>query len=330
MKRLLEIMLCVTVLLSSVLFLSSCSTGKGVSDSQLRKDIENSEKIETCFRSDFTYDSTYEYISHKIIKRQTNINEKEDMVFCEITVENKYFNIVLETELKYIYYDQGGWILENMLITNTYPFAVAPPEKDLVTQFILNNSNDVGYICGEFETPSYSDGYPNFYGKNGSNNKYVKNRRMYLEEANVQFSDFVFDSDNQIALLSTMVSVGQIVNLQGDFRIFFDEKDGWSFIEITEKTYLPVFEINHRAFDYSYAEGSFKWKSYGKTYVSKISNVDTAGMTLQLDGDLCRLNPMRVNGLVSRMSSEYEFYYSITDDEWISSSEGYYRSYSRD
>lgn len=46
-----------------------------------------------------------------ITKRQTN--EKDDTVYCTVTMENEDYRYIAEYILYYNYYDQGGWILDN-------------------------------------------------------------------------------------------------------------------------------------------------------------------------------------------------------------------------
>ena len=77
-------MLCVIMVLVNILMLSGCSSSNGVLDSQVKEDIKGLKELKECFKSEFVYDSTYEYVSHKTIKRQTNLEKKEDILFCEI------------------------------------------------------------------------------------------------------------------------------------------------------------------------------------------------------------------------------------------------------
>lgn len=50
-------------------------------------------------------------ISLVIEKRQTN--EKSDIAYCVLDLENQYFHLTKYLVLYYTYYDQGGWILDS-------------------------------------------------------------------------------------------------------------------------------------------------------------------------------------------------------------------------
>lgn len=45
-----------------------------------------------------------------IEKRQTN--EKEDIVYCWVGLDNEYYRVTKYVKLKYYYYDEGGWLLD--------------------------------------------------------------------------------------------------------------------------------------------------------------------------------------------------------------------------
>ena len=339
------------MLITALIFLTGCSDKSGnystdtfssyteemgASDEILLTDISNSDKLKSCFSSDFVEETPFEYKSHSITKRQTNFEQKEDIVFCKVIAENKYFNVTFDLELNYKYYDVGGWILENTTKTNTIPTAISPPDKEKVEEFILSESKNgyVGYIFENFTTPSYENGYPDFIGTMKGNNSDAETRRIYLENGNTTFGEITLNKEGQYALLDTKVAVENILLLKGNFRIFFNSKDGWVFTKISYKPHgsyskkyipFPVFEIMTKKFDYSSTEGKYRWHSYGETHIAIFEKINAEKCTLVKDGVTYTFNPFRINDLVKPLSDDSEFYY--IDGCWRNGNSNGYREY---
>lgn len=259
MKRLLEIMLCVTVLLSSVIFLSSCSTGKGVSDSQLQNEIENSEFIQNGFTSDFVYDSQYEYISHDITKRQTNVDNKEDIIFCNVLAKNKYFEVSFDVVLEYIYYDEGGWIFEKSNIENKIATAIRVPELTLVQEFL------------------YEEKILQNNGKNIYLDCWYNDNKTQIEKGEFYIQDILFDENNQTSRVNILVN-SPVINASGHYLLLCEENTGWYLAENeynngTEIQSDILMRIDSCKFDYSKAIGTFSRKEYFEDIV-KIESID--------------------------------------------------------
>lgn len=259
MKRLLEIMLCVTVVLSSVLFLSSCSSNKGVSDSQLQNDIENSEFIKNCFTSDFVYDSQYEYISHDITKRQTNVDNKEDIIFCNVLAKNKYFEVSFDVVLEYIYYDEGGWIFEKSNIENKIATAISVPELTLVQEFL------------------YEEKILQNNGKNIYLDCWYNNNKTQIEKGEFYIQDILFDENNQTSRVNILVN-SPVINASGHYLLLCEENTGWHLAEYeynngTEIQSDILMCVDSCEFDYSKATGTFSYSYYSDDVVT-VESID--------------------------------------------------------
>ena len=51
----------------------------------------------------------------EIVKRQTNPEDKEDIIFCRLTgPESGFMYVQYYVRLLYNFYDEGGWILDEM------------------------------------------------------------------------------------------------------------------------------------------------------------------------------------------------------------------------
>lgn len=97
----------------------------GVSSEQIQKDAEN---VEVEYSTKYVPTSDFKYISHDIIKRQTNTEDKEDLVYLESHYENDSFKIVAEIKLTYNFYDEGGWILDETDVEIKESFATKAPD----------------------------------------------------------------------------------------------------------------------------------------------------------------------------------------------------------
>ncbi len=245
---------------SSINDASSQTTG--VSGTQLEEDIKASTIVQNCFQSDFVYDSTFSYISHEIIKRQTNPDEKQDIIFCNITAKNKYFSVDFEATLEYVYYDVGGWILEKSKITNKQATPIAPAEKNLIIEFI-SDKGSFGYVkwykTSSHATPTLENGY---IGEIKTEIDAWLDDRLSYEPSMYTFGETSLDRENSCTLLSVTYKLGEVVKAEGNFRLFFDNQQGWSFLKVTNsETIFPVFEINNAQFDYSKTLGDFGRKN---------------------------------------------------------------------
>lgn len=145
MKKILWKVVIVTVLiLLMFVCITSCAdiTNSVSSDKKIFEEISNLEILKKCFKDDFVFDSEYICKNVEIIKRQINKENKEDLVFCKVTMENEYFNVVLDVNLIYHFYDKGGWILDS----NTWEIRETTPLRAPEYELVIQKIEQEGYV----------------------------------------------------------------------------------------------------------------------------------------------------------------------------------------
>lgn len=97
-------------------------------------DSKISEKTEDQISDDIQqqdiYFSTYNLNldSFSVSKRQTNMEDKEDFVWCTISASNDMFSYSAEYELRYVLYNDG-WLLEECAQNNPSVIPSSPPTQ---------------------------------------------------------------------------------------------------------------------------------------------------------------------------------------------------------
>lgn len=107
------------------LLLSACSKKAGVDPKIINEDAKN---VEIVYDTEYVPESPYSYVSHEVIKRQTNIENKEDIIFLESHYKNDYFEITADVTLHYNFYDEGGWILDDKTFEIKDSYATSSPD----------------------------------------------------------------------------------------------------------------------------------------------------------------------------------------------------------
>jgi len=327
MKRILVYCLSLILCLTN---LSGCGTNK-VSDEQIVTDIKNSDFLQIGFNSDFVYDSPYEYISHEVTKRQTNPENKEDFIYCNISAQNQYFKTTFDVKLEYSFYDEGGWILENSTISNKKAVPISSAEKDLIIDYIFNECPaHIGYIFLDdkimMDPPTLENGYPGLLDIEQGTDDYLPAKRT-----NYKFGNIQFDEENYYTILPTEYSLGNLVNADGIFRVFFDYEKGWSFLNLYYgETYdlgqpiyniTPIYEINNINYDYSDALGKFGSERF--YYNIKSINTDTS----RIEIIECTKNKQKTHTYpIDLFKAEFSpngldhIFYDEKNDSWIEQS----------
>lgn len=113
--------------------LSACgSKTSEKTDKQISNDIQQQDE----------YFNTYglEIDSFSVSKRQTNVDEKNDFVWCEITASNDTFSYLAEYELTYVLYNDG-WLLEEYVQNSSTVTPISPPTQtqDEAMALVLTN-----------------------------------------------------------------------------------------------------------------------------------------------------------------------------------------------
>ena len=90
-----------------MLLIGGCGNNKyknGVSEDQMILDFQSNNSF---------LNESFTITSADIIKRQTNYDEKTDLIYLQICANNKYFKVTKSFKLEYVLYNDG-WILENI------------------------------------------------------------------------------------------------------------------------------------------------------------------------------------------------------------------------
>lgn len=102
----------------SVIFLVSC--GKKVADEQqIQIDLEG-------FTQESILSDDEKIVEIIIDKRQTQKDEKSDIVWCTVRTEDKRCKYEKSFVLTYSLYDEGGWILDEVLINDKSVWVITP------------------------------------------------------------------------------------------------------------------------------------------------------------------------------------------------------------
>ncbi len=110
----------------------------GVSMNQIESDIsELSVVTNGVIESEYTPFTPYTVDSVEIEKRQTNIDDKEDIVYCNVVISNEYYQTDLQIKLVYNYYDDGGWIKDGSSVVSDTTVPIAPIPKDSVDKITV-------------------------------------------------------------------------------------------------------------------------------------------------------------------------------------------------
>jgi|GEM_PF-6381920 len=158
MKRNIMIALTVTIFL---FLLSGCGGSKILSEDEIVAQIEQDKIVSYVERAEVemrTYkyspdgqrflwptddyvaiDSgniqTLEITGFSIEKRQTNTSDKQDIVYCTVTMENENMRRTADYVIYLRYYDQGGWLIDSISPTSGVKYTpLSGPSVELITK----------------------------------------------------------------------------------------------------------------------------------------------------------------------------------------------------
>lgn len=89
---------------------ASTKLDKPPKEAQILSDVNRSKDLTQSGLSTFT--------GCEIIKRQSNPEHKEDIVYCRLTAETSFLRAERQYKLLYNFYDEGGWILDTITSEN--------------------------------------------------------------------------------------------------------------------------------------------------------------------------------------------------------------------
>lgn len=100
----------VLVLLGGMMLALTACQDSVPKEGQIKEDIPEDMRV-IYVDSGFGEETiTLDVTEVNILKRQTN--EKDDTVYCTVVMSNDNYEYTADWVLNYVYYDQGGWILE--------------------------------------------------------------------------------------------------------------------------------------------------------------------------------------------------------------------------
>lgn len=128
-----------------ILGMSGCGAKKILNEKELLESI-NEQDTELSF---VTFDNL------EIIKRQTNDEDKTDRVYCTVSGQSQYADYTVDCILYCNFYDQGGWILDDVEISD-YKYNVTSflSEEEVGTYF---DENFCYLITSPVTTYEYSE-----------------------------------------------------------------------------------------------------------------------------------------------------------------------------
>jgi len=224
--------------------LMACSKSS-VSQRQIEEDILSQEEIQNCFTTDFVSSSKIELTEVEILKRQTNIEEKEDKIYCDIQMKNKYFSATLNAEVFYGYYDEGGWLIDEFNVNDLTIEPIKAPDKELVFDYLIREIDSTDNTYMKVDCLYEEKEYELNYGELSSN-------------------DIVLNSDNTANL--NVVYTSPVLEVQGSYVLTFD---GTKWIFDLKNN---LFVVDEYKADYSEALGLFESSLGGRLQVINITN----------------------------------------------------------
>lgn len=93
------------------LFNGSLNKEKGVPTQQFEADIAELSYVKTGI---FKHYTGGEYVLNEITvdKRQTNVEEKNDIIYCRVAISNEWYDVNLYVKLTYNLYNGDNWVLD--------------------------------------------------------------------------------------------------------------------------------------------------------------------------------------------------------------------------
>lgn len=299
-------------------FLPACGGLSKTPAKTINADIEriiDDIDLENYFTSDFVYDSPYQYVESKLQKRQTNREDKEDIIYYDVKIKNEYFEIISTYKLTYNYYDEGGWILEETELEDEKVVPIKAAEADLILEKWnekLKYYNRTDYV--------YRDS-TDFYG--------------YFDDFHIEITDV--ESELNTENFQTRLHVDLTVSLsemKGYIPLEFDSELGWEIMDTNnedeDETEVLCYYVTDLKCDYSKAEGTFIYESGYAKYTLSFTIDEEKGIVdtiYTIDYD---------TGTSSKTENKYNFnpiegafasiqYYDSNRDVWIGNTSIYER-----
>ena len=306
MKRILSVLLALTF----VLILSACSGAqKGVSMEQIETNIsELSVVTNGVIQSEYTPSVPYTVDSVEIEKRQTNVENKEDIVYCNVVISNEYYQTNLLIKLVYNYYDEGGWCLEENNLEDYTSKPLIGVDVDMVFESMKK-------AVAEYDSVKSGNAvwqsYVTFKGLDGNRHS------LSQKYSNITLGEQKFNSENY----STYINVNatsSLTKLTGYIEFAFDNKEGFIPINNFDNKKIVVVVDTISA---DYAEACQKFSAwYGRYAIEKI---DVENETISLrkgsinSSSLGETTTIEFDVYSGSFAYPYTFNYSPSQKTWI-------------
>lgn len=302
MKRFIPFALCVLII---ALFITGCDSRSEANTSKVLSDLRQLDYSSYAFVSPFVNQSDYSYTSENLIKRQTNPEDKEDIVFYDVQMNNEYFQMNLSVKLVYNYYDDGGWILDEHFIERTKVVPTDYPEVDLIVEYLGHEGIAFNYI-------------------DNTKSNYIQNNNLihFCESKNtIKWKNL--DKAKGVAAFNINATIDNFATFRGSMDLYFNENNGWSF---SGNETNSLFKIENKVFNYdTRCTGKYSCHKiyrndfvFDKTY--HIKSVDAITETIEIsdehgDGQI-EFDPLTINGFMTHSDEKPYMYYSTKDDTW--------------
>ena len=325
LKRIISLLLAVCMLFC----FSACGKQKGTPKNIINSDIENlisNIDLHNYFDSEFVNDSPYR-VEFNLLKRQTNLENKEDIVYYDVIVKNDYFQISNTYKLLYHYYDEGGWILDDSVLESKNITPIKAPE----TQMVLEAWNREQYYL------------------NNTDYKFRGSTEWYGDLSDAEFTIVESQSNldkNGINANVNVTLICSLTNIRGYIPLEFDSEKGWELVNLLDEDTADFdtacLLVTNIDCDYSVAEGEFVYENGNEKYTLSLTIDEKNGIvnTLHTINSGTGVNSMyytnNPSGVPKTMEYQYSFdcitgsftafkYYDSENDAWI----GYRATYKR-
>lgn len=289
----------ITLTLLFAMLLTGCGL-KNVSEKQILSDLRENNEIQSCFYSEYVPFSLLEVQDCEVSREQFNKDDKEDVIFCNVTATNEYFRATLETKLLYNYYDKGGWILDEMSYSLSDICALKAPDSTYVESTIKACTSEE-FSCN---TPY---------------------RIIYFDNNNrsLPISGTELSEDGKSAFVHCCHETPDGTKYYGDYSMIL-ELDGWKFPDMYFNGHQDVMfmEMTDSTQDFSKAVGEFydPWDN-GYLTITSIKN-DVVTYSLHSDSDILKNRGFEQgDNLTAPFDSKFgaflEILYMPREDEWV-------------
>lgn len=243
MKKLLALLLLVLFSFS----LAACGNGENnekTADDILIKDLQTNEIITNCYSSDFVSESSFKYVSHEIIKRQTNLDDKEDIINVSVTAESEYFRAIVDLTVTYNFYDEGGWIADDFFVNNKDITPIKAADKSIISQKYNSFKHAIRISYFEDDIKNIGD-------------KFNENIGIQLWKPCMR--NFSFGNCELVNGETRLYAEAKMTfcTVKGYLPLQFDKTNGWHFVEqsynLGEEPILVITDVEYG--DYSAALG---------------------------------------------------------------------------